>query len=108
MKAADPTIKVMAMGRDPGYHTNDDNAWNKTLFEIIGDKMDFMDIHRYVRGLRNISDLELWDLTHLAEIYLSYPSQYETVVVGSIRDLTKPAQYDLPNVKLAVTEWAQI
>ncbi len=107
MKAADPTIKMMAMGRDPGYHTDDENAWNKTLFQIIGDKMDTMDIHRYVRGIRNESDLELWDLTHLAEIYLSYPSQYETVVVGSIRELTKPEQYDLPDVKLAVTEWAQ-
>lgn len=107
MKAVDPTIRIMAMGRDPGYHTDDDNAWNKTLFEIIGDRMDFMDIHRYVRGLRNVSDLEQWDLTGLSEIYLGYPTQYERVILDSIRQLTKPEQYNLPNLKLAVTEWAQ-
>ncbi len=107
MKAVDPTIRVMAMGRDPGYQTEDDNAWNKTLFEIIGDHMDSMDIHRYVRGIRDKSDLLFWDLTHLSEIYLAYPTQYENVIIDSIRQLTKPEQYNLPDLKLAVTEWAQ-
>lgn len=107
MKDVDPDIKLMSMGRDPGYHTDDDNAWNKALFEIIGDKMSYMDIHRYVRGVRDEDELEQWDLNHLSEIYLSYPTQYENIIIDSIEQLTGPQNYDLPNLKLAVTEWAQ-
>jgi len=104
MKKADPNISIMSMGRDPGYHTNDDNAWNKTLFSIIGNKMDYIDIHRYVRGVRNQDDLKTWDKKELAEIYLSYPSQYD-VIVESIRQIAK--DMNLHDVKLAVTEWGQ-
>lgn len=104
MKKVDPDISMMTMGRDPGYHTDDDNAWNKTLFRIIGEKMDYLDIHRYVRGFRRWNELQSWDLTHLAEIYLSYPSQYD-VIVNSIRDIAE--KRNLHDVKLAVTEWAQ-
>lgn len=104
MKKADPNISIMAMGRDPGYHTDDENAWNKTLFRIIGDKMDYLDIHRYVRGIRKEEDLKTWEISHLAEIYISYPSQYD-VIINSIRQIAK--DMDLQDVRLAVTEWGQ-
>lgn len=104
MKKADPSISIMAMGRDPGYHTDDDNAWNKTLFRIIGNKMDYLDIHRYVRGIRKEEDLKTWEISRLAEIYISYSSQYD-VIIDSIRQIAKDRS--LQDVKLAVTEWGQ-
>lgn len=104
MKKADPDISIMAMGRDPGYHTDDDNAWNKTLFRIIGDKMDYLDIHRYVRGIRKQEDLNTWETGHLAEIYISYSSQYD-VIIDSIRQIAK--EMNLQDIRLAVTEWGQ-
>ena len=104
IKKADPTIKVMAMGKDPGYQEDDDNAWNKTLFEIIGNKMDYLDIHRYVRGIRRRDELKKWDLTLLSEIYIAFSTQYDKVIdsIAQLREV-----YDVPDVKLAVTEWAE-
>ncbi|MBD3288994.1 hypothetical protein GF337_09340 [candidate division KSB1 bacterium] len=104
MKAVDPSISMMAMGRDPGYHYEDHNAWNKALFKIIGNKMDYLDIHRYVRGVRRQEELAEWDLTRLAEIYLAYSPQYD-IIINSIADLR--GEYNVPDVKLAVTEWAE-
>lgn len=103
MKKADSTIKVMAMGKDPGYQEDDDNAWNKTLFKIIANDMDYIDIHRYVRGIRRKEELEKWDINRLAEVYISFSTQYEAVI-DSIRQL---AERKSLKVKLAVTEWAQ-
>jgi len=103
MKAADPTIEIMAMGKDPGYHENDDNAWNKTLMEIIGRDMDYIDIHRYVRGVRKQKMEDQWNKNRLTEVYIAFSTQYETVI-GSIRKLAEKNSLD---VKLAVTEWAQ-
>jgi len=103
MKKVDGTIKVMAMGKDPGYQENDDNAWNKTLFDIIANDMDYIDIHRYVRGIRKLKELEKWDIKRLAEVYISFSTQYEAVI-DSIRQL---AEKDSLKVKLAITEWAQ-
>lgn len=103
MKAVDPTIEIMAMGKDPGYQEDDDNAWNKTLMEIIGQDMDYIDIHRYVRGVRKQEMVDKWNKNRLTEVYISFSTQYETVI-GSIRQL---AEKDALDVKLAVTEWAQ-
>jgi len=103
MKKADPTIEIMAMGKDPGYHENDDNAWNKTLMEIIGQDMDYIDIHRYVRGVRKQKMEDQWNKNRLTEVYISFSTQYETVI-DSIRLLAKNNSLE---VKLAVTEWAQ-
>jgi len=104
MKKVDPTIKMMAMGKDPGYHKDDNNAWNKMLFKIIGNKMDYLDIHRYVRGIRKANELRKWNLIRLSEIYIAFSTQYDKVI-DSIRQLTDI--YGVPNVKLAVTEWAE-
>jgi len=103
MKKVDSTIKIMAMGKDPGYQKDDDNAWNKTLFGIIGNDMDYIDIHRYVRGIRRTKELKKWDINRLAEVYISFSTQYE-IVIDSIRQL---AEKDSLKVKLAVTEWGQ-
>lgn len=103
MKAADSNIMMMVMGKDPGYQEDDDNAWNKTLFSIAGEKMDYVDIHRYVRGIRKWKEFKQWDLTHLNEIHLSYNTQYD-VVIDSIQEVALERNL---NVKLAVTEWAQ-
>jgi len=103
MKKVDGSIKMMAMGKDPGYQEDDDNAWNKTLFKTIGQDMDYIDIHRYVRGIRRKKEQAKWDIHRLAEVYISFSTQYETVI-DSIRQLAKK---DSLKVKLAVTEWAQ-
>ena len=103
MKKVDSSIEMMAMGKDPGYQEDDDNAWNKTLFKIIGQDMDYIDIHRYVRGIRRKKEQDQWDIHRLAEVYIAFSTQYEAVI-DSIR---KHAQKDSLKVKLAVTEWAQ-
>jgi alpha-N-arabinofuranosidase len=102
MKAVDPSIKMMTMGRDPGYPSDDDNAWNNTLFDIVGEKMDYLDIHRYVRVP---DDLSMFDITHLAEICLTFNNQYEEII-SSIRSAAGNKSVD--SVKLAVTEWALV
>lgn len=103
MKKVDGSIEMMAMGKDPGYQEDDDNAWNKTLFKTIGQDMDYIDIHRYVRGIRRKNEQDKWDIHSLAEVYIAFSTQYEAVI-DSIRQLAKK---DSLKVKLAVTEWAQ-
>lgn len=51
MKAADPTIAIVAAGIDPGYASFGGNGWNETLFDLAGDVIEGVDVHRFVEGI---------------------------------------------------------
>ncbi len=43
MRAADPDIKLIAVGADPVAHPD----WNRTVLEIAGEAMDYLAVHWY-------------------------------------------------------------
>ncbi len=43
MRAADPEIKLVAVGADPDNHPD----WNRTVLEIAGGAMDYLSVHWY-------------------------------------------------------------
>lgn len=101
MKAVDPSIKLITQGRDPYYHSSDNNEWNNTLFSIVGNKMDYLDIHRYVR----VSNYTNNDKIRQSEILLTFNNQFEKFI-NSIKTAAENKGVD--SVKLAVTEWALV
>ena len=48
MRAEDPTIELIAVGADPVSHPD----WNRTVLEVVGDRMDYLAMHRYVPHTR--------------------------------------------------------
>lgn len=71
MRAVDPSITLIAVG--VGAHSiGDPVSWNEPLIEIVGDKLEIIDIHSYVNVPRQADVDDATRATLLSAIALSY------------------------------------
>lgn len=101
MKAVDPTITIIVSGNDPLYPFGG-NAWNETLLEIAGDRVEVIDIHRYISGVRDDRALQNWEEGEYLETTMAFPTQYEDIVQILRRTA---AEKGVPGLDIAVGEW---
>jgi alpha-N-arabinofuranosidase len=99
IKAVDPDITVFAVGCDPGMGTWEGRTWNETLFEIAGDAVEGLDLHRYVHG--EGGDRE-WDEYEFNQQLVLFPTQFEDNV-EELRELA--AEHGVDDLEIDVGEW---
>ncbi|WP_218927102.1 alpha-L-arabinofuranosidase [Halosimplex pelagicum] len=89
MTAVDDDITVYADAMDPGYdesNTPDPDAWNGTLFEEAGDRLDGVDLHRYNWGIENQADRDAWyqrngaDAIDYNEVLVMFPTEFDRLM----------------------------
>jgi alpha-N-arabinofuranosidase len=95
----DPDVTVFAVGCDPGMGTWEGRTWNETLFEVAGDVLEGLDLHRYVHG--EAGDRE-WDEYEFNQQLVLFPSQFEANV-ESVRALA--AEHGVDDLEITVGEW---
>lgn len=103
MKAADPGITVIVAGADPGYVDWNAEEWNNTLFEIAGDRVDAIDIHRYLTGIRDPREREAeWEPLEYLQTHMVFPTQFEVL----LRELRADArERGVADLEISVGEW---
>lgn len=102
MKAADPTITVLAAGIDPGYASFGGNGWNETLLDVAGDVVEGVDVHRYVEG---IEDAALRNERHpweYLQTLILFPTQMEALLFELRRSARERGVSDL---RIQVGDW---
>jgi alpha-N-arabinofuranosidase len=102
MKEVDPDIKIIASGIDPLYVDYDEN-WNKTLFQIAGNNVDGVDIHRYVRGIVDDSKRNGWDPDIYMRNLVNFATMYEEHVIKEVRQSAN--ERGVNDILINVGEW---
>ncbi|NGM67777.1 alpha-L-arabinofuranosidase [Natronolimnobius sp. AArcel1] len=114
MTAVDDSITVIPDGLDPMYGDEDlpdPEGWNDALFEIVGEEMDGIGMHRYNWGIRDEDpgSVEAWkddndaDALDYNEVLLSFPTQFgELIDETAVRAET---EYGLENLEFFIGEW---
>ncbi|ODR80374.1 hypothetical protein BG842_02150 [Haladaptatus sp. W1] len=118
MTAADSEIDVHAVGIDPMYtdfydgsgdtHLGEPPIWNQELFEIAGQSVMSIDIHRYVRGIVNRAAREEWldtnntDPTGYNEVLVNFPSEFDHLMQEVVQEAS---QYGIDGLQIDVGEW---
>ena len=99
MTDADPDITVMAVGVDPADEPRGGNEWNETLFDIAGDAVTGVDIHRYVNG--DASERRR-DPVEFNQQLVLYPTRFATDL-RTVVDAAEDA--GLADLRITVGEW---
>jgi alpha-N-arabinofuranosidase len=113
MKAVDPSITIHSSGIDPLYTDFGDPfgtppQWNNTLFEIAGDKVEAIDIHRYTRGVVVPKNRNNWleqndtDPVGYNQVLVAFPTQYEQLIKEMREEATERG---VDNLLINVGEW---
>lgn len=85
MTTVDDSITVYADAMDPMYEEQnlpDPDNWNNTLFELSGDRLDGVDLHRYNWGIQDQSKRDAWYDENNAgpfeysEVLIMFPTQF--------------------------------
>ena len=97
MKRVDQSITVFAVGGDPGNGYWDGERWNEALFDVAGDAVEGIDVHRYVRGEHTGQDPVSFNQQLVAS-----PSQFERRLARCVEQAESAGVEDL---RLTVGEW---
>ncbi|MFD1511910.1 hypothetical protein [Halomarina rubra] len=97
MKRVDPSITVFAVGGDPGNGHWEGTQWNETLFDIAGDAVEGIDVHRYVHGEHTGQEP-----VEFNQQLVAYPSQFERRLAQCVEQAEAVGIDDL---QLTVGEW---
>ncbi|OVE85855.1 hypothetical protein [Natronolimnobius baerhuensis] len=114
MTAVDDSITVIPDGLDPMYGDADlpePDDWNDALFDIVGDKMDGIGMHRYNWGIRDgdPGSVEEWkadndaDALDYNEVLVSFPTQFGQLVEETAERAA--AEYGLKDLEFVIGEW---
>ena len=103
MKAKDPSITIIAAGADPDYYEWKGSEWNDELYKTIGEKIDAVDMHRYVTGIANETDRNNnWTPQEYNQTMVLYPTLHEEALKET---LDHAKNLGAPNVKFNIGEW---
>lgn len=80
MKEVDPSIRIIAAGIDPGYDKYGGNHWNEVLFERATERVEAIDIHRYVNGIAKDSVRNERDPLEYNQTLVAFPTQFEELI----------------------------
>ena len=111
MRAVDDSITVYASGMDPMYEEADlpdPDEWNSTLFDLSGDHLDGLNVHRYNWGIESQADRDAWYEENGAgpveynEVLIMFPTQFGVLMeeLG-----TRATEYGLPDFEINVSEY---
>lgn len=114
MTAVDDSITVIPDGMDPKYDDEglpDPNDWNETLFDVLGDEMDGIEMHRYNWGIReeDPGSIAEWkdrndaDALDYNEVLIMFPTQFGDLIAETAE--TAATGYDLGNLEFHIGEW---
>lgn len=103
MKEVDGDIQVFAAGADPLYTDTGGDEWNEALLDKAGEKIDGIDIHRYVNyNTIGKEELDRLDPYLKGQLFTAFPSQYEVILEDLIQDAAKR---EIDNLMINVGEW---
>ena len=97
MRAADPSIRVIANGHG-GHSESPPDPWNQPLLDLYGDELDIIDVHTYV-GVPDETGLSPMDRAFLLS---AIPLSYERWLSEFRDDLLRR---DLDDVRVIVGEY---
>ncbi|ESP89362.1 alpha-L-arabinofuranosidase [Candidatus Halobonum tyrrellensis] len=111
MREADDSITVYASGMDPMYeeaNLPDPDEWNSTLFDLAGDRLDGLNVHRYNWGIESQEERDAWYEANEAgpveynEVLIMFPTQFGVLMeeLG-----TEALDYGLDDFEINVSEY---
>ncbi|MCU4975260.1 alpha-L-arabinofuranosidase [Halobacteria archaeon AArc-m2/3/4] len=111
MTAVDDSITVIPDGMDPKYddpNLPNPREWNQTLFEIVGENLDGIGMHRYNWGIRDTTEIANWkgrndaDALDYNEVLISFPTQFGDLLSETANEA---AEAGLEEFQIMVGEW---
>ncbi len=113
MTAVDDSITVIPDGMDPKYDDPglpDPDVWNETLFDVLDDAMDGIEMHRYNWGIREQDPQSIpeWKETNDAdaldynEVLIMFPTQFGDLVAETAETAST---YGLADLEFHIGEW---